>query len=223
MRDMSASPRLIVPTLSLRLFAFAAFAIWSGGCSSSDTILALTIQSGMDLRTPNITISELRATVTPSSGAAYTTMFPPRTVVVLVDGGIDAGGSEYSTIQPSFFERLTLPSDFEGDATVRVDAFQAGASDSFAAGETTVDIRKNAATAASVTLTIGGPPPPDGGAGGSNGGGGTNGAGGSSGAAGEGGEGGEGGATGGRGGRGGAGSGGLAGGSGGRGGRNNND
>jgi hypothetical protein len=187
----------------------SALLVGTSACSSSDTILALTIQSGMDLRTPDVAINELRVTVTPGSGSPFTTTLTPRTTVVLVDGGVDAGGSEYTAIQASYFERITLPGDLSGDATVRVDALESGASTAFAAGETATDIRKGGATAASVMLTIGGPPPPDGGAGGSGGGagtgGGTGGVGGNAGGDGAGGEGGDGGGAGGRGGRGGRG------------------
>src|SRR5215212_1370460 len=107
---MSASPRLMV-----RILSCAALASLSATCSSSDTVLALTIQSGMDLRTPAITISQLNVTVTPTGGSAssFQAMITPPTVLVQIDGGADAGGIDFQAIQTSFFQRLTLP-DLDG-------------------------------------------------------------------------------------------------------------
>jgi hypothetical protein len=150
-------------------------------CSSGDTILALTIQSG-----PGVTeVSSIHVTITPASGSAITSTYTPPTA----DGAIVS----------SFFERIKLPDSAAGEASVRVDALDAGGS-SFAWDVTMADIQKGNTVAAHVTLMVGGPPPPDGGAGG---------AGGEGGAAGNGGAGGAGGTAGAAGGH--AGEGGAAG------------
>ena len=158
-------------------------------CSSSNTILALTITSGPGV----VAVSSIHVTITPRSGSDITKDFAPPTT----DGAIVM----------SFFERLTLPDSAEGEASVRADALDSGGT-SYAAGVTTANIEKGHTVAAQVKLTVGGPPPPDGGAGGQPGAGGAGGeAGGQGGAGGEAGHagGGAGGAQGGAGGHGGAG------------------
>jgi len=165
-------------------------------CSSSNTILALTITSGPGV----VAVTSIRVTITPQSGSDITKDFAPPTT----DGAIVM----------SFFERLTLPDSAEGEASVRADALDSGGT-SYAAGVTTANIEKGHTVAAQVKLTVGGPPPPDGGVGGQPGAGGAGGeaggaggeAGGHSGAGGEAGHagGGAGGAQGGAGGHGGAG------------------
>jgi hypothetical protein len=162
-------------------------------CSSSDTILALTITSGTGVTQ----VSNIMVTITPHSGSTITKTFAPH----VMDGGV---------IVMSFFERLSLPDSADGEATVRADALDAS-SNSFAAGVTTADIQKGHTVAAQVMLTVGGPPPPDGGAGGEPGAGGQGGEAGAHGAGGEAGTHGGGGAGGEAGTHGGGGAGGIGG------------
>jgi len=130
----------------LRLSNLIGFIVAAGACSSSDTILALTINSGADIGT----VETLHVVVTPASGAAFTFDLP----APLVDG----------SIKSSFFERIKLPSSLEGPATVTVEA-QNAAHTTTASGQTQTTIVKDGAVAASVMLMPGGlPPPGDGGA-----------------------------------------------------------
>ena len=123
------------------------FIVAAGACSSSDTILALTVNSGADIGGAET----LHVVVTPASGSAFTFDFAPP----LIDG----------SIKSSFFERIKLPSGLEGPATVTVEA-QNAAHTTTAAGRTETSIVKDGAVAASVTLMPGllPPPPTDGGA-----------------------------------------------------------
>jgi len=131
----------------LRLSNLICFIVAAGGCSSSDTILALTINAGADIGTAET----LHVVVTPASGTAFTFDFAPP----LVDG----------SIKSSFFERIKLPSSLEGPATVTVEAQNAAHTTTTASGQTQTTIVKDGAVAASVTLMPGGlPPPGDGGA-----------------------------------------------------------
>jgi hypothetical protein len=132
--------------------ALVLLGVAAASCSSSDTILAVTIQAGPGV----VEVSKIRVTITPASGTAITSDYTPP----MKDGG---------AIVSSFFERITLPDSAAGEATVRVDALDAGGS-SFAWDTTTADIEKGHTVAAQVTLMVGGPPPPDGGAGGGAGG-----------------------------------------------------
>jgi hypothetical protein len=123
------------------------FIVAAGACSSSDTILALTVNSGADIGA----VGKLHVVVTPATGSAFTFDFAPP----LIDGSIKA----------SFFERIKLPSGFEGRATVTVEA-QDAAQTTTAAARTEITIVKDGAVAASVMLMPGPlpPPPTDGGA-----------------------------------------------------------
>jgi hypothetical protein len=143
--------------------ALGFLSVAAASCSSSDTVLALTIESGKGV----VEVSKVRVTITPASGSAITSEYDPPTT----DGAIVT----------SFFERITLPESADGEAIVRADALDAGGN-SYAWDVTNADIQKGHTVAAHVTLMVGGPPPPDGGAGGA-GGGGEGGAGGSGGGA----------------------------------------
>jgi hypothetical protein len=128
-----------------RLSSLICFVAVVGACSSSDTILALTVTSGADVTS----VQSLLVAVTPDSGTAFTTTFAPP----LVDG----------SIKSSFFERIKLPSGLEGPATITVQAQNAG--QTVASGQTRSTIVKDGTIAASIMLMPGGlPPPGDGGA-----------------------------------------------------------
>ena len=92
-------------------------------CSSSDTILALTITSGDGV----VAVSKIHVAVTPASGSPIEKDFTPPTT----DGAI----------QMSFFERIGLPDSAEGEATVRADALDAS-NTSYAWGTTHTTIEK---------------------------------------------------------------------------------
>jgi hypothetical protein len=164
---VASIPRMRPPKArSLSVGVAGALAIASLGalrCSSSDTILALTITSGDGV----VAVSKIHVTITPASGSPIEKDFTPPTT----DGAI----------QMSFFERIGLPDSAEGEATVRADALDAS-NNSYAWGTTPTTIEKNHTVAAHVKLTVGGPPPAtDGGAdamGGAGGGGAGGGAGG---------------------------------------------
>jgi hypothetical protein len=128
---MSARPR----SLHVLVWMFAAVA----ACSSSDTTLALTVNSGADIGA----VDHLHVVVTPASGSPFLFDFKPPTT----DGAIVA----------SFFERIKLPGGYRGPATVTVEA-QSAAGTTRAAAVTTTDIVENGAVAASVTLKLGGLP-----------------------------------------------------------------
>jgi len=171
--------------------ALAVASLGALGCSSSDTILALTVSSASDV----LVVSKLRVTIKAEPPATFPDI-PPQEIVPQTMPPADAGPP---VIKSSFFTRLTLPENTDGPATVVVEALDASGM-SFAGGRGTANIEKHHVVAAQVMLTVGGPPPPDAGAGGTG--------------AGEGGHGGEAGAAGGHGGEAG-GHGGEAGGAGG--------
>jgi hypothetical protein len=130
------------PRLSNLIWFIAA----AGACSSSDTILALTVNSGADIGA----VDTLHVVVTPTTGAPFTFDFAPP----LIDG----------SIKSSFFQRIKLPSSLEGPATITVEA-QNAAHTTTASGQTQTTIVKDGGIAASVMLMPGGlPPPGDGGA-----------------------------------------------------------
>jgi len=151
--------------------ALAVASVGALSCSSSDTILALTVSSASDVRA----VSKLNVTITPVPPAT----FAP--IMQQVDPQTMKPDAEV-IIKSSFFVRLTLPESTDGPATVLVEALDANNAP-FAGGQGPANIQKNHVVAAQVMLTVGGPPPPDGGAGGTG--------------AGEGGQGGEAGAAGG--------------------------
>ncbi len=165
--------------------ALAVASLGALSCSSSDTILALTITSASDIGA----VSKLRVTITPQPPATFPEIMQtvdPQTMPA------DAG----AVIKSSFFVRLTLPESTDGPATVLVEALDA-AGNPYAGGRGDAAIQKDHAVAAQVSLTVGGPPPEtDGGAGGAGGSGAGGQAGGAGGEAGAGGEGGHAGAHG---------------------------
>jgi len=178
-------------TLSVGLAgALAVASLGALSCSSSDTILALTITSASDVGA----VSKLRVTIKPQPPATFTDIAKDDIIPQTMPA--DAG----PVIKSSFFVRLTLPENTDGPATVLVDAIDANGT-AFAGGRTDAQIQKDHTVAAQVMLTVGGPPPEtDGGAGGAGAAGG-----------GAGGEGGHGGEAGGHGGEAGGGAGGEAG------------
>ncbi len=155
--------------------ALAVASLGALSCSSSDTILALTITSDSAVGA----VSKLRVTIKAEPPATFGDIMQevdPQTMPA------DAG----PVIKSSFFVRLTLPESTDGPATVLVDALNSSGA-AFAGGRGDAVIQKNHVVAAQVKLTVGGPPPEtDGGAGGQ-GGGAAGGAGGEAGAGGEGG------------------------------------
>ncbi len=158
--------------------ALGVLSLGVAGCSSSDTVLALTVMAGSGVEQ----VAKIHVIVTPKSGAPVTADYTPP----MKDGG---------AIVASFFERISLPDSADGDAGVEADALDAAGA-KLAWGTTVAHIEKNHAVAAQVTLLIGGPPPStDGGAGGTTGGGGEGGGAGGAGGAGGSGAGGLGGAA----------------------------
>jgi hypothetical protein len=147
-RSWLSSGAMTMCSRSLRLFVVVGLAY--AGCSSNDTVLALTIKSGATIGI----VSKIRVTVTPKAGSAVSAEFVPP-----VDNTPDAGG----VISPSFFHRVTIGGDQGGEATVAVEALNANGA-LFAVGATTADLRSHGATTAAVTLTLGTTlPVPDGG------------------------------------------------------------
>jgi hypothetical protein len=148
------------------------------GCSSGDTILALTITSASNVGT----VAELRVTVSRAPAAPIVTTFAP--------DADDAG-----VISGSFFRRINLGGWKGGDANVLVEALDKGGA-VFLTATTTVDVREHGAAAGMVHLTR---DVPDGGTGAGGAGGGDAGAGTDAGAGASGGGGGAGGGGGGAG------------------------
>jgi len=153
-------------------------------CSDDETVVALNVTAGADVPV----VDQLHVTITQGSRKFVHDFTPP------VEPAMgDAGPS----IQNSFFERITLPDDFEdGDAVVKVEAQHTGGAPVVPAltNETTVGIVEDGAVAAYVTLEYPAPPPDhggDAGAGGEGGEGGEGGSGGEGATAGSGGEGGD--------------------------------
>ena len=144
---MSALHRSLFRVLSLA-FVATTVATPITGCSSSDTIVAVTVSSNANVGA----VSKLIITVTPKTGA--------ETMSELVPPSFDGA------ILSSFFERVKIPSGISGAATVRVDALdQAGKS--FASGTSDVTIIGGGATTALVKVSRAGSMMPDGGVDGS--------------------------------------------------------
>jgi len=120
-------------------------------CADEAAIVALNVTADADVPV----VAELHVTITQGSRKFVYDFTPP----------IQAGeGDAAPSIQHSFFERITLPGNFDArDARVFVEALQAGAVP-FAppvSSETTVRIEADGAVAAYVTLAFPLPPPPD--------------------------------------------------------------
>jgi hypothetical protein len=144
---MSALDRSLFKVLFLA-FVATTVATTIAACSSSDTIVAVTVSSSANVGA----VSKLVITVTPKAGSATMAEFVPPSV----DGAI----------LPSFFERVKIPSGISGAATVRVDALdQAGVS--FAWGAADTNIISGGATTALVKVSRTGSMMPDGGVDGS--------------------------------------------------------
>lgn len=140
-------PQALSSSVSLAV-VLAVANLGSPGCSSSGTVVALTVTSGDGV----VQVSTIRVTITPASGAAIMQDFTPP----MKDSG---------AIATPFFQRLSLPSGADGPATLLAEAVDSSGA-AYAGGRTDVRIEKNHAVAAQVMLTVGGPPPPpsDGGA-----------------------------------------------------------
>lgn len=131
-------------------------------CSGGDTIVSLNVSATDAVPV----VDELRVTITQGSREHVARFAPP----IEKPTGDDAPPP---SIKNSFFERITLPGDWEkAEATLEVvasdedgDAFVPALGD-----ETTITIRPEGVVAAYVTLDI--PPPSEGGAGGDDGAGG---------------------------------------------------
>lgn len=134
-------------------------------CSSDDTIVSLNV-SATD-RVP--AVESLKVTFTQGSRKLVRDFEPPTD-----ESSPPEGEEPVVSIKNSFFERLTLPDDWEeADAKLMVEAFQVGGEpfDPPLVDETTVSILPNKAVAAYVELDIPEEPPPvsEGGAGGAGG------------------------------------------------------
>lgn len=118
-------------------------------CSDEASVIALNVTAGADVPV----VAQLHVTITQSSRKFVYDFAPPTE-----PGMGDAGPS----IQDSFFQRITLPEDFDDeDALVHVEALQAGAVPFSPplSSETTVRIEEDGAVAAYVTLAFPAPPP----------------------------------------------------------------
>lgn len=117
-------------------------------CSDEAAVVALNVTASDDVPV----VAQLHVTITQGSRKFVHDFAPPTE-----PGMKDAGPS----IQNSFFERITLPDDFDDeDAKIHVEALQAG-SVPFTpplSSETTVRIEEDGAVAAYVTLAF--PPSP---------------------------------------------------------------
>ena len=144
---MSALDRSPFKVLSLA-FVAVTLATTIVACSSSDTIVAVTVSSNANVGA----VSKLVITVTPKAGSAMMSEYVPTSL----DGAI----------VPSLFERVKLASGTSGAATVRVDALdQSGTS--FASGSTDITIIDGGATTALVKISRPGGTATDGGVDGS--------------------------------------------------------
>jgi hypothetical protein len=132
-------------------------------CSSDDTIVSLNVTA-----TDRVPVVErMQVTIKQGSRSFVYDFKPPNDISTAPEG--------VSSVQNSFFERITLPGDWdEAEARISVEAFQEEG-DSFApplTDDTAVTIVPEGAVAAYVQLDIPAePPPPEGGAGGEGGGG----------------------------------------------------
>jgi len=124
-------------------------------CSDEAAVVALNVTASDDVPV----VAQLHVTITQGAHKFVYDFEPPTE-----PGKDDAGPS----IQNSFFERITLPDDFEDeDAKVHVEALQAGSVPFIPplSGETSVRIEDDGAVAAYVTLAFPPAPPPTGGGG----------------------------------------------------------
>jgi len=130
-------------------------------CSVDASVVALNVSSGADVPV----VDRLHVTITQGSRSFVYDFTPPSEA-----GMGDAGPS----IRDSFFQRITLPEDFDDrDASIHVEALQVGALPFTPplASETSVRIEEDGAVAAYVTLAFPAALPPaaaDAGAGGMN-------------------------------------------------------
>jgi hypothetical protein len=129
-------------------------------CSSDDTIVSLNV-TATD-RVP--AVEHLQVTVKQGSHTHAYSFVPPDET--------SAEPDSVKSIKNSFFQRITLPGDWdESEATVSVEALQAGDAkfDPPLVDETEVTIRPNGVVAAFVKLDIPEAPPMEGGEGGAGG------------------------------------------------------
>jgi len=131
--------------MTFRRFAVSLFSVCSLlACSDDDSIVALNVTAGADVPV----VDQLHVTITQGSRKLVYDFKPP------VDEATD---DAKASIKDSFFERITLPDDFEDrDALVQVEALQAGRTpfDPPLTDETTVHIEENGVVAAYVKLEL---------------------------------------------------------------------
>jgi hypothetical protein len=121
-------------------------------CSDDDAVVALNVTAADNVPV----VDRLHVTITQGSRRLVHDFTPP------VETGMAGAGP---SIKNGFFERITLPEDFDdADALVHVEALQAGAVpfEPALTSETTVPIEEDGAVAAYVTLAFPAPlPAPD--------------------------------------------------------------
>ena len=131
-------------------------------CSDDDAVVALNVSAGAEVPV----VDQHHVTITQGSHKLVYDFTPP--VEAAKEGG-------EPTIQDSFFERITLPDDFDDeDALVQVEALHTGGApfDPPLSDETTVRIEENGVVAAYVKLALPAVVTPEPGAGGAGGAGG---------------------------------------------------
>jgi len=137
--------------MTFRRFAVSLAAVCALlACADQAAIVALNVTADADVPV----VAELHVAIMQGSHKFVYDFTPP-----IQAGDGDAG----PTIAHSFFERITLPLDFDDqDARIFVEALQAGAVPFTPplTSETTVRIEADGAVAAYVTLSFP-PPPPD--------------------------------------------------------------
>lgn len=128
--------------MTFRRFAVSLVSCALLACSNDDAIVALNVTAGADVPV----VDQLHVTITQGSRKFVHDFKPP------TEAGMGGTGP---SIQDSFFERITLPTSFNGDpALVHVEALRAGGAP-FApplTDETTVPIQEHGVVAAYVKL-----------------------------------------------------------------------
>jgi hypothetical protein len=131
--------------MTFRRFAVSLFSVCSLlACSDDDSIVALNVTAGADVPV----VAQLHVTITQGSRKLVYDFKPP------VEPAMGEGAP---SIKDSFFERITLPDDFEDqDALVEVEALQGDRApfDPPLTDETTVRIEENGVVAAYVKLEL---------------------------------------------------------------------
>ncbi|MFZ5891747.1 MAG: hypothetical protein ACOY0T_11890 [Myxococcota bacterium] len=133
-------------------FCSAALALLA--CSSSDTIIALNVQSASDVGF----VSRLHVTVTQGSKAPFEkdfSMLPTRQIMNA------AGAPPTEVIADKFYERFTLPGSFsDGKATLDVTAYDKDGAEYLHPAPVEFEVHEKEATAVFVNLKLPEMPPP---------------------------------------------------------------